>query len=502
MSIARAKAFDVLVVREIDRLSRSLAKQLIVEEELKRNGVTIEYVLGDYANTPEGDLMKNVKGVISEYERLKIVERNTRGKRLAVQAGRVIGTKTRPPYGFTYDDKHKLVILESEASTVRDIYGLYLSGESAYRIVDRLTEAGIPCPSVGKAGYNRTNGDTLWNKTSVIRILASDLYCGVWRYGRKKYTGKTAYTLRDIDDTFAVEVPAIVSPKVWQAAQERREYNAKMSKRNKRTEYLLAGRVHCACTHLMTGVSKPSGSAYYRCNASAEPHKTQDEKTCNAKSVRRDLVDSLAWEFIKNTMQNRVLFIRMLEEARDSEANQLVPKHDRLSACESLIAKSEKRSKSLVLSISHFDDDDDSRTVLEAELKEIRKTIGKLSKERDNLLADIQSAKPLTNDDIEETMREFDQLQSDLDGADFTKRRWWVGRLDVTCVVESPEKVYLRGRYPIKENVTAVGSYQSPEYSYANYLGHHPGPSLSQRIVDPEHIISDTLQNTSVPTAV
>ena len=34
--MARNRMFDVLVVREIDRLSRNLAKQLIVEEELKR----------------------------------------------------------------------------------------------------------------------------------------------------------------------------------------------------------------------------------------------------------------------------------------------------------------------------------------------------------------------------------------------------------------------------------------------------------------------------------
>jgi site-specific DNA recombinase len=65
--MAQAGGFDVLVVREIDRLSRSLAKQLIVEEELERAGVRIEYVLGDYDNTPEGDLQKHVKAAIAEY---------------------------------------------------------------------------------------------------------------------------------------------------------------------------------------------------------------------------------------------------------------------------------------------------------------------------------------------------------------------------------------------------------------------------------------------------
>jgi len=70
LNLAREMAhngdFDVLVVREIDRFARSLAKQLFVEEELKRAGVEIDYVLGEYPDTPEGNLMTNVKASVAE----------------------------------------------------------------------------------------------------------------------------------------------------------------------------------------------------------------------------------------------------------------------------------------------------------------------------------------------------------------------------------------------------------------------------------------------------
>src|SRR5512142_929437 len=89
-SMARAGEFDVLVVRELDRLSRRLAKQLIIEEELKRAGVDIEYVLATYEDNPEGNLSKQIKAVISEYERLKINERMTRGRRLKARAGSIV----------------------------------------------------------------------------------------------------------------------------------------------------------------------------------------------------------------------------------------------------------------------------------------------------------------------------------------------------------------------------------------------------------------------------
>jgi DNA invertase Pin-like site-specific DNA recombinase len=52
---------DIVVTREIDRLSRTLVKQLVVESRLRELGVVIEYVLGDYPDTPEGQLNKLIR---------------------------------------------------------------------------------------------------------------------------------------------------------------------------------------------------------------------------------------------------------------------------------------------------------------------------------------------------------------------------------------------------------------------------------------------------------
>lgn len=79
MDMARNGEYDVLIACELDRLSRDLAKQLIVEQELKRSGVTIEYALYDFPDTPEGRLNKNLRAMLAEYEREKIAQRMTRG---------------------------------------------------------------------------------------------------------------------------------------------------------------------------------------------------------------------------------------------------------------------------------------------------------------------------------------------------------------------------------------------------------------------------------------
>jgi DNA invertase Pin-like site-specific DNA recombinase len=118
--MADAGDFDILVVREVDRLSRNLAKQLIVEQELKRNDVEVQYVIGEYPDTPEGRLQKHVKAVLAEYEREKITERVIRGRRQKVKAGNVLMV-ARPPYGYRVADVHNdhIMVHQVDACTTR-----------------------------------------------------------------------------------------------------------------------------------------------------------------------------------------------------------------------------------------------------------------------------------------------------------------------------------------------------------------------------------------------
>ena len=132
--LAEKQSYDVLVVREIDRLSRNLAKQLIVEEELNRAGVIIEYVIGEYADSPEGRLSKHIKATIAEYEREKIRERMTRGRLLKVAAGNV-HVQGRPPYGYRVarvGGKETLEIVDEEAAVIRQIFAWYTVGDEEH----------------------------------------------------------------------------------------------------------------------------------------------------------------------------------------------------------------------------------------------------------------------------------------------------------------------------------------------------------------------------------
>ena len=104
---------------------------MIVEEEFKRAGVTVEYVLGEYPDTPEGGLLKNVRATIAEYEREKIRERMVRGKHQKVKAGSVM-INGKVPYGYTLVERNKkwtLKIDKREARVVRLVFNWYVVGD-------------------------------------------------------------------------------------------------------------------------------------------------------------------------------------------------------------------------------------------------------------------------------------------------------------------------------------------------------------------------------------
>src|SRR5262249_22751398 len=86
---AAAGAIDRLYVHSPDRLSRSYPYQVLLVEELQRQGVEIVFLDHDIGRSPEENLLLQVQGMMAEYERAKILERSRRGKRHAAKSGAV-----------------------------------------------------------------------------------------------------------------------------------------------------------------------------------------------------------------------------------------------------------------------------------------------------------------------------------------------------------------------------------------------------------------------------
>ncbi len=154
--LAQMGAFDVLVTRELDRLSRSLAKQLFVEEELRRGGCQHRVRAGRVPRHARGQLDEEHPAPRSpSSSALKITERMVRGRDLKVKNGSVL-VYGRPPFGYNViqqGTKWVLEINEPEADIVRLIFQWYTFGDgvegpmSTFRLHQRLHELSIPSPA-------------------------------------------------------------------------------------------------------------------------------------------------------------------------------------------------------------------------------------------------------------------------------------------------------------------------------------------------------------------
>ena len=397
--------FDVLVVREIDRLSRNLVKQLMVENEFERQGVQIEYVLGDYPDTAEGRLNKHIKATIAEYEREKINERMIRGRRQKVQGGDVM-LHGRAPYGYRAveeNGKNALAILEEEAKIVRLIYQWYTvgNGEEGPRsmgsITKTLSESQIPTPGDKHAQVPKEQGYGNWSRSTVQLILRSETYKGVWHYGKRgndNSPNPDSYLI-------AVEVPAIIDEQTWNAAQERKKHNLSNSTRNQKYQYLLSRRVICgSCGAKMAGQGrscKTKGpTIYYYCTVPTHP--LEYARECDqTKYFRADEVEPAVWGWIKEILTTKEALTDGLRYRRERQEELNRPLRERLSLVEDDLSKTEGQMDRL-LDLYLTGEFSKNRLAerqerLEEKLQRLRREKGDLQRQlEDNTISDGQTA--------------------------------------------------------------------------------------------------------------
>jgi site-specific DNA recombinase len=463
LEMARAGEFDVLVTRELDRFARGLAKQLVIESEFKRYGVEVEYILGEYPDTPEGNLMKNVRAVIAEYERLKIEERMTRGRRKAVKKGKIIlHGAGAPPYGYRLEEDGALVICEPEARIVRLIFTWYVYGDESSKrlgykaIARKLSEMRVPTwADVHDKGYQKKRKRGEWSVSTVDLILRKEVYVGTWFYG--KSDGKTG-KMNPRESWIPVEVPAILSRELWARAQEKRKRNKELAKRNTRYEYLVARRVTCGqCRTKMVGKSSHGARLrYYYC---PKARGLYAEQGCDARYFRTDRVDAAVWEWVKKLLLHPEILREDLEgqQAAREEANK--PLIDRLAVIDDLLTDNRGQLEKL---LDLYLSGEFPKEVLMERKARLEMTIEKLEKERAGLAMTLES-QTLTNEHIM-TIEDFArQIAGGLAKAEesFEFRRRLIDELDVrvTLIREDGQEVaYVRclvdeGELPIEPTI-------------------------------------------------
>jgi len=452
LELARAGEVDVLIVRELDRFARSLAKQLIIEGEFRRYGVAIDYVQGEYPDTPEGALNKNIKAVIAEYERLKIAERMTRGRRQAVKSGHVM-THGAPPYGYKAvrngDGKIQLEIDEDAAAVVSMMFNWYAhEGCTLYEVIRRLTALRIPTPTdiQNMRGVKKRKEWGEWSKATVHYMLKNETYVGTWHYGKNNGKGANA-----AESLIPVTVPAIVDAATWAIVQERRERNKATSPRNTKYDYLVKGMGICGhCGYKMQAHSYAYESKanktryyYYRCPVRAYPT-LYSPTHCDLPNFRVEEVDRAVWQWFREFLIDPDNLAKGIEQYMAQRDTANAPRRERLGVVANLIADNKRQLERL---LDLYLNGDYAREMLIERKQRLEDTIAALEQQERELSAQLEQT--LTQEQVSSIQSFAAAIANGLDAAehDFAKKHQIMEQLEVqvTFAVEEGEKVlYLR----------------------------------------------------------
>lgn len=438
---------DLVIVHDIDRLSREVSNQAIIEMELSRAGIKLDYVLGQYADTPEGELLKLVKSGIAQYENRQRVERSRRGKRGRAEAGYVIMPNSRAPFGYDYiSEKHKgwLVINEEQAAIVKLIYHwLVDEGISSYAIARRLFDQGILTKGDFSPVVYKKLSPAAWSPSTIRRIISNPVYKGTWYYGKtrsEKVGGKTVKRQAPESEWVGVAVPAIIDEATWRQAQACLKRNKELSKRNTKHEYLLRSLIFCPCGRRWMGrYKKPQGLSYYRCPSNEGEHW---RSSCpNRFSIRKEILEHGVWNKITELILQPGHLARAIERHRSHVQADMDRLQQRLAAIDAAIADLDRKTTILLDEIltGTF-----SRAVINAKKKQLDEQRHDLTAEAERI-RDTMTTTSVTPDQEAALMEFVQQIGEALDDLNFERKRRVLEILRTRVDVISRTQVRLSG---------------------------------------------------------
>ena len=437
--MAQAGEIEAVIVYDIDRLSRKLVHQILIEEELGKAGITIHYVLGDYGDTDEGRLMKQIRASIAEYERAKLTERMNRGKRSKARQGRV-GYGGTIAYGYRHDGNGHLVIEETEAQVVRLIFELYTTEDLSISEIARCLTA---------SPYKTHTGNKKWRPCTVGCILRNETYAGTLYYNkfRKKSEYNSKRELRPKDEWIPIPVPPIVSRATFEAAQRRLAHNRKMKRRRTRHRYLLSGMLACAeCGYAFVATSSGNRRYYY------DSGKYTDKKHPSS-LLRADLVEEKVWGAIREILLHPSA---LWEGYKAREAEALDQKTKLTQRLETILKLKDKAQHKLdALTEAYLDPDIGiSKAEYTRRRQAIEKEIAEWEREA-QVMQERLKAEAITQGQMEAIEEFAAQVAEGIDLLDFEDKRKVLQMLEVRGLVHREEdgKVWieLEGLFPLTE---------------------------------------------------
>lgn len=275
---ADARKFDIVIVIDLDRLTRSedLTERGQVLGAFQRAGVRIAVAstgqVLDLA-TSGGDLFASLHAFFAAEENRKRRERTSRGRAEAARRGR---PSAKTPLGLRFDRATGEWREGPEAELVRELFRRLLAGETLGQIAGDWSQRGIRSPRGQR-----------WHRASLRKIVVQSAYRGEW--------------LADRSRKIAIRVPALVEPTDWYAAQDKLAANRTVGLRRTKHVYLLEACGICGSCGGRMRIRSPGPSwTYYVCE---RRFRSLHGERCGSASWRVEEADARIWTAVVELLE-------------------------------------------------------------------------------------------------------------------------------------------------------------------------------------------------------
>ena len=259
--------FDLIITKEISRFARNTLDSNQFTRQLLGYGVGV-FFQNDNINTLDEDseLRLSIMSSIAQDELRKLSSRVKFGHQQAIKQSVVLGNSRI--FGYRKDQK-KLVIDETEAPMVRELFELYASGSYSMKQIEKL--------------YRNLNGNKIAHST-MANMIANPKYKGYYVGNKVKvvdmFTKKQKFLPPEewvmFKDETGEIVPALVSEELWDRANEvlkRRSEDVKGRQGICNHANLLTGKLWCTCC----------GQPYYRRESTDKSGRKNSKWVCSGK---------------------------------------------------------------------------------------------------------------------------------------------------------------------------------------------------------------------------
>lgn len=246
------------------------------------------------------------------------------------RSGKFIGSFSAYGYVKDPDNKGELLVDETVAPIVKNIYEWFLDGLGAITIAKKLNDMGIPSPSEYKkmcglhykVSDSSVKGPVMWGYSAVKRILQNRMYCGDLVQGVMRVTSYKVKKLQRVpEDEWMVcenHHEGIVDRETFDKVQRIFDTDTRMTQEQGKVT-MLGGFMRCAdCGRAMNrhkNVHSYGTYHYFVCST----YKKVSKNACSRHSIRADYVENAVLEAIQAQVAMAVKIDEVFQELEKNE---------------------------------------------------------------------------------------------------------------------------------------------------------------------------------------